>query len=236
MNFYTNISKNYDYIFPLNKAQVKFVESFTSESSSNLLDIGCGTGNLSIELSKTINNITAIDLDKKMLDVAISKNKKIDFRVLNMLEIDNYFKPNTFDNVCCFGNTMVHLSNIEEIKTLLTKIKLVLKSGGTFLFQVINYNNVLDNNLIGLPTIENENAKFERIYTLDNDKRINFRTILTDKIFNNKIESNIKLFPIRKEELHELLLETGFLDIEFYSSFNKLEYSKNSLPLVGKCE
>ena len=51
MNFYQSISDHYDEIFPLNKAQVDFVEkSFDNVDELSLLDIGCGTGNLSFEI------------------------------------------------------------------------------------------------------------------------------------------------------------------------------------------
>ena len=71
MNFYESISDYYHDIFPLNKAQASFVqESFDETHQKDLLDIGCGIGELSFELSKSFHSVHAIDLDKSMISRA----------------------------------------------------------------------------------------------------------------------------------------------------------------------
>ena len=51
--FYTSISEYYDYIFPYNPKQMAFIKSITEEQEiQNVLDIGCGTGNLALEMAK----------------------------------------------------------------------------------------------------------------------------------------------------------------------------------------
>jgi hypothetical protein len=64
---------------------------------------------------------------------------------------------------------------------------------------------------------------------------IDFSTTLTIKTTGEKIISSIKLFPARKQQIEQSLLKAGFKNIISFSSFNKNEYSKNSLPLVFEC-
>jgi len=237
MDFYSQISNYYNDIFPLNKAQVSFVKSYLDKNSmpKSMLDIGCSTGDLSIELCDYFDVIAAIDTNEKMLEIARTNSNNIDFLNMSMLDIDSQFPRNVFDFVLCFGNTVVHLQSIDEIEIFFKKAKTVLMEGGKFLFQIINYNNVLDNNLVGLPTIENDRIKFERNYSVDSDNMIDFSTTLTIRSTGAEIVSSIKLFPVRKEQIENALQNAGFEHIVSYSSFTKKEYSNKSLPLVFEC-
>ncbi|NQU31923.1 MAG: class I SAM-dependent methyltransferase [Bacteroidetes bacterium] len=238
MDFYTRISKYYNDIFPINQAQISFVLSSSSESGKmKLLDVGCGTGGLSIAISPHFDLISAIDTNDDMLEIArnTSSAKNIDFQNCGMLDIDKDFNDSSFDTVLCFGNTIVHLQSLKEIELFFRKVKQLLKPSGKFLFQLINYDNVLSNSLAGLPTIENDRIKFERSYSLNENGLMDFTTILTVKKTNDMLESNVKLFPVRKLQIETALIETGFETIKTYSSFKKDPYNPQSLPLVFEC-
>ncbi|MFK5855164.1 MAG: class I SAM-dependent methyltransferase [Bacteroidota bacterium] len=239
MDFYSQISKYYNDIFPLNKAQISFVTSYLNQRGSigSMLDIGCGTGGLSIGLHNYFDVISAIDTNEEMLKIARAKasGKNIDFTNMSMMEIDKIFPYNAFNIVLCFGNTVVHLQSIEEIELFFNNVATILVEGGKFLFQIINYDNVLDNKLSGLPTIENDRIKFERKYLLNENNMIDFSTILTIKDTGEEIVSSVVLFPIRKIEVEQTLKNAGFKNIKSYSSFTKKEYSRDSLPLIFEC-
>lgn len=236
MDFYTSISKYYNDVFPLNKAQLPFIQSCTTDMK-NILDIGCGTGGLSIELSDIFNTVSAIDTNEQMLDIARneSHNSNIEFRVGGMLDVDDMYAPEYYNTVLCFGNTIVHLNNIVEISLFFKKVKKILAPEGKFLFQIINYDNILDNNCTGLPTIENDRIKFERNYSLNSDGKIDFSTVLTILETGEEINNNVELFPIRKNEVEKALVDAGFSTILAYSSFKKDPYTKDGLPLVFEC-
>ncbi len=237
-NFYQSIANNYNYIFPPNPVQAEFVNSSLEiNQKKNILDVGCGTGNLSFAIAEFAENVIGIDLDSEMLSIAKNRvktsNKKIEFKNLNMLEIQNSFNHFSFDSIVSFGNTLVHLNDLEEIKNFFKQTKKIVKSNGKLLLQIINYDHIIKEKIKGLPTIENEHIKFERVYIHhDNQRKIDFNTKLTIKKDNLVIENSIKLFPVLKDEIQNLLKEAGYNKINFYSNFNKKSYTEESIPLI----
>ncbi|PLX18475.1 MAG: hypothetical protein C0601_04465 [Candidatus Muiribacterium halophilum] len=51
---------------------------------------------------------------------------------------------------------------------------------------------------------------------------------------DNKIENLIELYPITKYQIGQILHETGYKDIEFFSDFKGNDFKKDALPLVFK--
>ncbi len=241
MNFYQSISENYDSIFPLNSNQTNFVKSFIADiHNSTLLDIGCGTGNLTIDLAKISEKIIGIDIDESMLQMANNKSEKvknIEFRNCNMLEIEKHFSSVNFDSILCFGNTLVHLNSEDEILSFFKQSQKLLKSKGKLLIQIINYDRVIDLGISSLPTIENKILRFERNYKyLPNEGKINFQSILTIKNTEQVIKNSIKLLPILKSKIENLLQQVGFSRIEFYGDFKKNKHKADSIPLIISVE
>lgn len=247
MSFYTSISEYYRKIFPLNPAQTRFVmDRFPNASNLSLLDIGCGTGDLCLALSSSFRLVTGIDLDEEMLEIAQSDKKKaenVDFRHLNMLEMDLTFGPESFDAILCFGNTLVHLANLEEIARFLEHAKHLLRPGGKLLMQVINYDRILDLNINSLPTLETDEIRFVRNYHYrdenqqnDGDRfdphQIEFETILTVKSTDQVIRNQIPLIPVRKAALENRLLQVGFTNLHFFGNFKGDPFAEESIPMV----
>ncbi len=238
MNFYESITKYYHHIFPLNMAQAAFVrQSFNETEQSELLDIGCGIGELSFELSKHFKKVHAIDLDESMIKRAKqdfgTKTGNLKFNVLNMLEIERTFGVNSMDAIVCFGNTLVHLDGPEQMLDFFKQSRAVLKSDGKLLLQIINYDRIIDQNIKALPTIENDEIKFVRNYRLHTDhKKLDFETILSIKESGKTIENSIQLYPVSKHKIKELLNLSGFSEISLFGSFKHEIFSNNSIPLV----
>ncbi len=236
MMFYKSIAPWYDEIFPASPMQLSFIESKLGIlENKNILDIGSGTGNLSLLLAKNKAKATGLELDSKMVEKANDKAlgiENIQFIEANMLNIDTLFTNNTFDSVVCFGNTLVHILKEDDILSFLKKCKMVLKPNGLLLFQIINYDYILDNNLEGLPTIDNEKINFVRKYRQTSDGLISFDTKLTVKTTNEIIENSVSLFPLRKENLQNLVEKSGMEVVSFYSAFDGTPYNKKSLPLI----
>jgi glycine/sarcosine N-methyltransferase len=237
MAFYESISPYYDDIFPLNPAQVNFILESLDSGNIKLLDVGCGTGSLSIALSHHFLEVYGIDPDDEMLKLAEgkagSKHPNLSLHPYGMLDLERMYEAGWFDAVLCFGNTLVHLASEEEVLKFLKQARTVLKPGGKLLMQIINYDRIFRESIRGLPTIENEQIRFVRNYHYPaNEAIIDFETILTVKSSGQEIRNSIKLFPISRKVLEEMLVRAGFTDIEFFGNFKRDALQEESIPLV----
>ncbi|MBC2581987.1 bifunctional 2-polyprenyl-6-hydroxyphenol methylase/3-demethylubiquinol 3-O-methyltransferase UbiG [Clostridium sp. DJ247] len=237
MGFYQEISKYYDFIFPVGKEQVNFIMKVAGKPEKTLLDVACGTGGYSLELAKQGYNVTAVDLDPKMVEElrtkALNNNLGINVVEGNMLELNQKLNSK-YDLAFCIGNSLVHLEGEKEIETFFKEIKTLLNKEGKLVIQIINYDRVLMNDVRALPTIENEDIglKFQRIYSYDNNiNKIFFKTIL--EVDGNKIENEIPLYPILADNIVKLLNNAGFNKIQLFGDFKESKFdANNSYALV----
>jgi len=240
MDFYSNISRYYDEIFPLNSAQITFIQRcFDSPYHNvNLLDAGCGTGVLAIELAEKGFNVHAIDYEPRMIAKAKKKKENLNlpgspiFDEADMRLISQKFIPGTFNAVISFGNTLVHLLDDNDVMTFFEGTKRVLKDNGYFLIQVLNYDYILDKKIGMLPVIENDNILFERFYDFKDKKYLDFITRLTVKSDNRVFLNQIKLNPLRKNKINEFLHKAGFKEVTFFGDFAGGPAGGDSLPLI----
>lgn len=246
--FYTSISKYYSDIFPYQPMQLQFVKNRVGDLlGKNILDIGCATGELAFQLAGENAKVTGIDLNKDLLFQANerkdfisadSENRKSEFispkfQIGNMLELDKDFHEKQFEIVLCFGNTLVHLQSIELIRQMLKGVFKVLKPGGHFLMQILNYDYILSEPLTNLPIIDTENIRFIRKYVIEeNSLLIRFQTQLEIKKEERTVSNETLLFALKSADLLELLEETGFKKIELYSNFKQEPFAGKHLPLV----
>lgn len=237
MEFYSSISEYYSDIFPFNPDQVKFIkQSFPNLKQNTLLDIGCATGTLTCKIAPLCKSITGIDLDYEMIKKAgkeAKHNVNTDFITLNMMHITTQFGVYAFDGILCFGNTLVHLVSPQQILNCLSNCKAVLKKDGKLLFQIINYDRILDKGIKQLPTIENDTIQFKRNYRWkDSPSTISFNTTLHLKQKDVSLNNSIQLYPIRQKELENLLYKSGFNNVQFYGNLNRTSLTSESYALV----
>lgn len=237
--FYASISRYYSDIFPFNPAQLSFVErQLFSLQNKSLLDIGCATGELSFQLARRDANVTGIDLSTGLLQQALARDAlpNLVFKEGNMLNLKSDFQQAQFDSVICFGNTLVHLDSLEIVKKMLEGVRFVLKPGGKFLLQILNYDYILENQVNTLPQIETDKLIFIRNYEfVEGAEHVQFKTRLFLKNEGIQIQNKTKLLALRSRQLQAALKESGFSKISFYSGFNEDAFGGSHLPLVASC-
>ena len=240
-HFYTSIAKYYSHIFPANPLQVKFLSNILPYNGARILDVGCATGELSFALTRFGFPIWAFDFDAEMIEIA--QNAKAEdtmfpvFEQLDMRLLDQNYPEAFFDTVICFGNTLVHLLNDDDIRQFLRAVHQVLSKDGTLTIQILNYRHIIQNQIKRLPRIDNEHISFHRSYEYgDKPGLIDFNTTLTIKSTGQVIQNTVKLNAITQEKLQELLNETGFDKLEFFGSFISEPLKADSLPLIVTCK
>lgn len=232
MSFYSAISTYYNYIFPVKNNVIKFLSKSINEKSL-VLDVACGTGGQCFELGHNSSRVLGLDLDRGMIDKALSNNKakNVNFREMNMININKLSE--SFDLIYCIGNSIVHLDSIEDINGFIANAYSRLNRGGELIIQTINYDRVVNDNVKSLPTIVNDEANlvFERNYNLiDNNRYVEFNTILS--VDNQILENTVNLITLKKDELCNCLKNVGFRDIKFYSAFDETSYDKKGYATI----
>ena len=237
MDFYTSISSSYDHIFSYNPLHLTFIENLnTSLKDISILDVGCSTGSLAMKLAEQNALVYAIDTDAEMVRCANSKKKDNQaypvFKIMDMLKLESNFHKSSFHHILCFGNTLVHLSDLREIEFFFGQVFNLLTYNGQFSFQILNYSHILKHKVPSLPLIDNDKIRFERKYHYEQDKQLRFETYLKVKQHNTETKNSIILFALELGEAIQLLEKVGFKDISYYSNFKAEPYAEDSYSLV----
>lgn len=236
---YKEISKYYNIIFPLKRDKIVFVENLMKNKNKKILDVGCATGELAIELFKSGYSVTGIDIDKDMITIAKENAKKseaqVKFIAEDMLNLSKYFKKKQFDFVLCWGNTLSHLKNSNEVKKFIQGCYLILKKSAYLSLQIVNYEKIMKSENYSMPVIINDDIIFRRFYSYINRKKLAFSTELTVKK-TGKIYKNTTIhFPIFKEELLNILKEKGFGSFKLFTDFKCKEFEPEDLSVIINC-
>jgi SAM-dependent methyltransferase len=116
----------------------------------SILDLGCGTGELSRLLAKRADRVVAIDLSPNSIAIAKGRSQQhtnIDFQVADILRWE--FPVNQFDAIVSIS-TLHHL----PLEVLLPRLQAALKPGGKLLIlDLLQYENLQDtlSNAIAVP-------------------------------------------------------------------------------------
>lgn len=99
-----------------------------------LLDLACGTGSLSVLLSKMGYDVIGTDSSPEMLSEALSKeHSSIQYLCQSMTELDLY---GTIQAAVCSLDSINHLSGQAEVLRAFERVLLFCEPGALFLFDV----------------------------------------------------------------------------------------------------
>ena len=102
-----------------------------------VLDLACGTGEMTVELAQHGFEVTGVDLSDEMLLVANEKAVKLGLSIplfqQNMAELEGLGQ---FDCVTIFCDSLNYLRDEEDIIKTFSQVHEHLKDGGLFLFDI----------------------------------------------------------------------------------------------------
>ena len=105
------------------------------DKGNTVLEVACGTGRVTLEISKQANKVYAIDISSQMIDVARKNIKEKEINNIELSVEDAYnlpFDNEMFDTVICINS----LHNMIYPENALSEIKRVLKPEGRFISTV----------------------------------------------------------------------------------------------------
>jgi SAM-dependent methyltransferase len=104
---------------------------------NHVLDLGCGTGELSVRLAKEGYEVTGVDLSEDMLMVArekaVEESVPLSLFQQDMSELEGL---GTFDIITIFCDSLNYLPSPLEVRKTFGKVHTHLKDGGLFLFDI----------------------------------------------------------------------------------------------------
>ena len=133
----------YDVLAPYYDALVGDIEAcqrwvaFTKAYAhgSKVLDLACGSGDVSIALAKEGFRVRGIDFSKEMIACAKAKDKKkqVRFEIGDMRDLHDH---EAYDVVTCYCDSLNYLLHEDEVRKVFQAVYDALTTQGVFLFDV----------------------------------------------------------------------------------------------------
>lgn len=246
MDSYTALAYVYDTLmwdidYPTWVSYIKEIWGKFDFEPETILDLGCGTGNISSLLYKDGYDVIGVDISEDMLTVAKNKavegNEDILYLNQDMCEFELY---GTVDCILCLFDSINYVEDIEKINNVFKLAHNYLNPGGLFIFDVntiYKYENILADNTFS--------GSFEYAYYIwdnfyDQASFINeyFLTIFTET------ESGLYL---KNEEVHyqkayseneilSLIRSSGLKLLAKYDAYTFDDVSENSERIFFVCQ
>ncbi|ERI09639.1 class I SAM-dependent methyltransferase [Aneurinibacillus aneurinilyticus] len=227
---------------------VEFYTSLGLEADGTVLDLGCGTGRISIPMALKGIEVVGVDASEKMLEKARAKadmaqvNDKITFIHDDMRTFE---LGRTFQLAMIPYRSFLHLLSVKEQMAALRQVSKHLAEGGLLALNVF------------VPTIQhlyeqNEKSSTRGIYMIpgsedrlvvwDYTRYDHFRQIAEiirqyertdqDGVVVQRVVSPLHIRYIFPSELHHLLRLAGFGIVERYGDFSKKAFDSESTELI----
>lgn len=132
------------------KKILEICEAYSLERK-NYLDLACGTGNLTIELGRSFQNVYAVDLSQDMLTIAEEKLRDSGIRAKVFCQnICNLNIKNSFNLITCALDSTNYILHKEYLERYFTGVYNLLREDGIFIFDInsrYKLTNILGNNI-----------------------------------------------------------------------------------------
>lgn len=131
---YQSLAKYYDMLVKDEEATLKWVD-FTRQyvKEGSLLELACGSAEITLELAKYDYTLSASDLSNSMLEEARKKDieNKVHFFQADMTD---FHLNQVFDGILCYCDSVNYLQDENQFLAMLKCVSEHLKPGGWFLF------------------------------------------------------------------------------------------------------
>ncbi|HYF83091.1 MAG TPA: methyltransferase domain-containing protein [Clostridia bacterium] len=192
-----------------------------------ILDTACGTGNITIPLSKSGYELWGLDLSEDMLSIAESKARtaKQKIRLLNQ-DMTQMNLKEKFEAVLCMCDGVNYILDEERLSDYFNAVYKILDKNGIFVFDVSSYNKIRF--VLGNNTFHEE--KDNKHYIWNNNFNESSDIVEMELIFfmpqgslYRKFEEHHSQKAHKSEQLINLLEKAGFENIRIFEefSFNK---------------
>ena len=204
-------------------------------SAGIIVDLGCGTGSISVRLAKMGYSVIGVDKSPEMLGVAYEKaaacSQNILFVSQDIRQLDLYGSANAFVSVC---DVMNYILDEESLQKVLERVFLFLEPGGIFVFDmntIYKYQDKMGDKFFAGSGLGGESYVWKNRFcdkTKINEYNVTFHSgasnvVFTEKHLQRAYESSV---------VENLLKLTGFHPIEIKCGYSDKPLGKESIRAV----
>jgi 2-polyprenyl-3-methyl-5-hydroxy-6-metoxy-1,4-benzoquinol methylase len=108
-----------------------------TRAGSDVLELACGTGRLTIPLAEAGRRMAGLDLSESMLTLARAKAmaRKVDLSWMQG-DMTQFLLGRTFDTILLPAQSMSHLVRREQVEGLFESVRRNLRPNGAFIFEL----------------------------------------------------------------------------------------------------
>lgn len=252
-NLYSNVAKYYDYDNRDNlTVDIPFYLEYTQKVGKEVLELGCGTGRVTIPLAEAGATITGLDLSDSMLDIFKGKLAGVSEVVKNRVsyvkgDMSIFSFDKKYDLIIAPFRAFQALTQEKNINSCLQCVRRHLSDTGVFIINVFRPYKVLDESWcypeeVQWETIEEEKGikiiKKHWGNKIDIQRQIIYPSyayeILDESEILKRIEENLSLKYYYYEQLKNYLVKNGLRVIEEYGWYDKSSI-KDGRELIFVC-
>ncbi len=211
-----------------------------------VLELGCGTGRLTIPLAEVGIRITGLDISEEMLDLAILKASE---RAVNISivreDMRSFNLGKAFKFIFIPAQSLTHLHQREEIEDCFSCVRRHLAEDGRFLIELFNPSVKLLSRKAGqrydIGEYQHPNAGDSRVFVTEEVRYDTATQINHIRWFfrrEGEDKETVLWFEMRQffpQEIEELLWYNGFLIEHKYGSYDEEEFSGDSPKQLIVC-
>ena len=240
---YDEINKDIDY-----SAWADFIEAVIEKNrgfmeENLILDLGCGTGRMTLELAKRGYDMTGVDYSSEMLDLARERAEEEDLHGILWLNQDmrNFELYGTVGVTVSCLDCMNHLTSGADFKKCLSLVHNYLVPDGLFVFDVNGRHKF--ESVYGSNSYVMENESSMCVWQNDYNEKSGICEFYITFFAENEDGTYERYDEIQKEKMYTLrsirkmLSDSGFEFIGAYSDFDFSEATDENdrIYIVAKC-
>ena len=200
---------------------LKHILYYYDKKPVNIMELGCGTGNMMKYFSNEVNNVYGIDKSEDMLAIAQNKFQENNNVKLFNTDMSQKIKYDSFDFVYSIFDSMNYILEFDELSNVFENVFLNLEEDGIFVFDINTEYRLMDI-VEGTKKLEGDfyTCYWRDIVDEENEQWIVELNIYLDKedeienFTETHVETSYPLEKIKKE-----LLNIGFHQVDYYRSF-----------------
>ncbi len=202
-----------------------------------LLDLACGTGSLSEEMSRLGYDVIGIDSSDSMLNIALDKKYdsglNIQYLCQDMTKLDMF---GTIDVTICALDSINHLPNFNAVKKAVEKVSLFCEPNGLFILDmntIYKHKNVLGNNTFIYETDDIYCIWQNTYFSDDNSVQINLDFFeKQDDNSYKRYEESFSELAYEIDDMDNLFINCGFEILAKYDYDTTNEYKNGDEKII----